>query len=77
MTRVVVDKALREYLPDLSQPVEFCDENGQLLGRFLPHAPSVTGKWEPPPLSEEEIRRILSEPTYTTAEVLAYLDSLE
>ena len=76
MTRIVVNETLRSLLPDLSRPVEFCDENGQVLGQFLPDAPVFIGR-EPPPLSEEELRRRESEPSYSTAEVLAYLESLQ
>ena len=77
MTRIVINETLRSLLPDLSRPVEFCDANGHVLGRFLPQAAIVAGQKEPPPLSEEELRRRENEPTYTTAEVLAYLESLQ
>jgi hypothetical protein len=82
MTTIVVNEALRGLLPDLSRPVEFRDENGHVLGRFLPETgmPAiaiVVGQQEPPPLSEAELRRRENEPTYTTAEVLAYLDALQ
>jgi hypothetical protein len=76
MMRVTVDQTLCSLLPDLSRPVEFCDENGNVLGHFLPDTPVHVGR-EPPPLSEEELRRCEMEPTYTTAEVLAYLEHLE
>lgn len=75
MTRIVVTDALRNLLPDLSRPVEFCDQNGQVLGRFVPEVSVFVGQ-EPPPLSAEELKRRLSEPRYTTAEVLAYLESV-
>ena len=78
MTRIVVNDTLRGLLHDLSRPLEFCDENGQLLGRFMPEIETAARPYEPPPLTEEEIqRRLTEEPTYTTAEVLAYLESLE
>lgn len=78
MTRIVVDDTLRGLLHDFSRPLEFCDEQGQVLGRFVPENDAAVAPYEPPPLSEEEIRRRLTEePTYTTAEVLAYLESLE
>lgn len=77
MTKLVVNETLRNLLPDLSGPIEFCDEKGQVLGRFLPDAPFHIGR-EPPPLSEEEWRRRENEePRYTTAEVLAFLENLE
>lgn len=77
MTRVVVDETMRRLLPDLSRPVEFCDENGHVLGRFLPETAVVSGRQEPPPLSAEELQRRKAEPAYTTAKVLAYLESLQ
>ena len=77
MTRVVVDEMMRRLLPDLSRPVEFCDEKGHVLGRFLPETAVVLGQKEPPPLSEEELQRRKAEAAYTTAEVLAYLESLQ
>lgn len=76
MTKLVLNETLRKLLPDLSGPVEFCDEKGQVIGRFLPEVPFHIGR-EPPPLSKEELDRRLAEPTYSTAEVLAYLESLE
>lgn len=77
MTRVVINDTLRNLLPNLSEPLVFCDDQGQILGQFFPATPSVVGQIEPPPLSEEELqRRLTEEPTYTTAEVIAYLESL-
>jgi hypothetical protein len=32
--------------------------------------------YEPPPLSEEELRRIEAEPDYSLEEILAYLEKL-
>ena len=78
MTRIVVNDTLRGLLHDLSRPLEFCDENGQVLGRFVPENETAVRPYEPPPLTKEEIqRRLTAEPTYSTAEVLAYLESLE
>jgi hypothetical protein len=77
MTKIIMNETLRGLLPDLSRPVVFCDEEGHIIGHFLPETLTMVGQREPPPLSEEEIkRRIMEEPRYTTAEVLAYLESL-
>ena len=76
MTSIVINEALRSILPDLSRPVEFRDEHGHVLGRFVPEVPMVAGRKEPPPLPEAELRRREQEPMYTTAEVLAYLETL-
>jgi hypothetical protein len=50
------------------------DERGRTLGQFVPER---SMRWEPPPLSEEELERLEHEPTYSTAEVIAYLESLD
>lgn len=78
MTRIVLDAALREKLHNLSQPLELCDESGQVLARLTP-VDDLSG-YEPlePQVSAEELRRRSqsNEKTYTTAEVLAYLEKL-
>lgn len=76
MTRIVVNETLRGLLPDLTRPVELCDESGRLLGHFLPVGNGDEFRGEPQ-LSEEELQEIEKGPFYTTAEVLAYLESLE
>lgn len=78
MTRIILDAALREKLHNLAQPMELCDESGQVLARLTPVAD--LSRYEPlePQVSEEELRRRSqsNEKTYTTAEVLAYLEKL-
>lgn len=76
MTRIVVNETLRGLLPDLSRPLELRDETGRLLGHFLPAENGDELRGEPQ-FSEEELREIEKGPFYTTAEVLAYLESLE
>ena len=36
MTRITLDRATIELLHNLGEPLEFCDETGWLLGRFIP-----------------------------------------
>ena len=36
MSKVIVDESLRNQLPDLDQPLEFCDPSGKTLGHYLP-----------------------------------------
>lgn len=76
MTKVLVNDTLRGLLPSLSEPIVFCNDQGEVLGQFIPATPTMVGHTEPPPLSEEELQRRLKEPGYTTAEVIAYLESL-
>lgn len=77
MTKVIVDAALRSKLRDLTEPLELCNESGQVLGHVFPTMDlSQYEAWEPP-ISEEELRRREQETeSYTTAEVLAYLENL-
>ena len=78
MTRILMDAELRDKLQNLSQPLELCDESGRVLGRVIPALD--LSQYEPlvPQVSEEELdRRSQSdEKTYTTAEVLAFLEKL-
>jgi hypothetical protein len=78
MTRIILDATLRSKLPDLSQPLELCDESGKVVARVTPvFDPSEYEPQEPPPLSEEELRRReKSDRWYTTEQVLAHLKSL-
>jgi hypothetical protein len=77
VTRVIVDAILRSKLHGLTEPLELCDETGQVLGHVVPALDLSQYKpWEPS-FSEEELRRAEQETeSYTTAEVLAYLENL-
>jgi len=74
MKKVLFDAVLREKLADLDGPIEICDEEGRVLARVVP---TPDPSWEPP-ISKDELRRRFEGPgrLYTTAEVLAYLESL-
>jgi len=78
MTRVIVTDTLRSLLGNLAQPLELCDDSGQVLARVTPLCdPSEYEAWEPP-ISEEELRRReSSDKWYSTAQVLARLNNLE
>lgn len=79
MSQVVVDDYLLNKLHNLTEPLKLCDPSGRVLARVLP-VPDLSDyePWEPPPLSKEEIQRRLApdQERYTTAEVIAYLESL-
>ena len=78
MTQIILDAGASGQLSGAVQPVELCDPTGRVLGRFVPLIDS--SEWEPltPDISEEEARRRgrSKEKRYTTAEVLARLETL-
>jgi hypothetical protein len=78
MTKVILDAAFQQKLYNLKQPLELCNESGQVLARLTPVVDLV--QFEPlvPQVPDSELlRRSQSdEKTYTTAEVLAYLEKL-
>jgi hypothetical protein len=77
MKKVLYDAVLKEKLTDLDSPIELCDEEGRVLARILPMPDPARDILEPQ-ISKEELMRRKAEPgkLYTTAEVLAYLESL-
>lgn len=77
MPRLIVDASLPGKLLNLVQPVELCDVSGRVLGRFFPQLNPSEYNLEPQ-VSQEELqrRKQSNERTYTTAEVLAYLETL-
>jgi len=78
MTRITVDEVLRARLLNLSQPLELCDESGQVLARVVPETSLVELEaWEPPIDEEELRRREQSDRWYTTKQVLEHLKNLE
>jgi hypothetical protein len=77
MTQVILDAPLRNKLHNLTEPLELCDESGRILARVLPVLDESQYERAEPPISAEELqRRKASTEWYTTAEVLAYLDTL-
>ena len=78
MTQVIVNDALRGMLHDLKVPLELCDEKGQVLCRLTPVSTAAPSESTEPPLSREERDERAKDKsvTYTTAEVLAHLESL-
>ena len=77
MTRIVVDGHMASQL-STGRPAEFCDPSGKILGRFVPRIERSEWKNIPPGISEEELERRSksTEKRYTTAEVIAHLESL-
>jgi hypothetical protein len=64
MSRVIIDPQLRSELPDLADQVEFCDESGNTLGRFVPEAlyREMLVAWSKVHLSDEELAQRRQEP---------------
>lgn len=49
MTRIVVDKLLREKLQDFARPLELCDDARRVLARVMPaYDPEKYGPLDPP-----------------------------
>lgn len=78
MTRIMLDPGDSSKLHNLTHPVELCDSEGRVLGRFVPLIDSE--EWEPisPAVSEEELdrRAQTTERRSSTAEMLARLEKL-
>lgn len=60
MNRVMVDDATSRELARARSLVEVCDSSGNVLGVFQPS--EVSPRWEPPPLAEDERKRLLAQP---------------
>lgn len=75
MTKITVDAELRSKLLNLTQPLELCDESGQVLARVLLAIDPALHEGLEPRISREELlrRKQNKGKTYTTAEVLAHL----
>jgi hypothetical protein len=78
MSKITIDAELYRRLGNLSEMLEICDENGHLMAQVIPFVNSAELDLEPKITKEELARRKnSSERTYTTAEVLAHLESLK
>jgi hypothetical protein len=79
MSQFILDANSLEKLPMLTNPVELCDPSGRILGRFVPKID--LSEWEivGQELNDEELRKReeSGQKRYTTAEVIAHLESLK
>jgi hypothetical protein len=78
MTKLVVDERLRARLGDLTETAQLCDERGHILGYFLPAKIYDRALYDgvEPPISDDELRRRVSEPGgRSLAEILADLQA--
>lgn len=64
MSRVILDHQLRSKLNGVDEQVEFCDESGNIVGRFVPEAlyRELLVAWSKSRLSDEELARRRQEP---------------
>ena len=75
MSRITVNSEMKEQLVRVKHMAELCDENGQVIGCFVPESDRSCLE---PQVSEEELqRREKSDKWYTTEEVLRHLESLK
>ena len=71
MTRIVLDAPTRSKLLNLSEPLELCDESGQVLALVTPC------RRPEPTISEGELdRREQEAESFSTQEVMAHLERL-
>jgi len=79
MNKVMLDETLRSKLGNLSQESQICDEEGQVVGLYVPmpeHDPELH-RWAEAQISDEELERRAQEPGgRSTAEVLKRLEKL-
>lgn len=76
MKTITLNSAAAEVFARATCPVEVCNEKGELIGVFRP---SPGAKVDPRDLiDDEELKRRAAQkgPVFTTAEVLAYLETL-
>jgi len=78
LNRIVLDPEIREKLHNLTEPLELCDEAGRVLAHLTPVISSSLNETTEPRISREELlrRKQNKGKTSTTAEVLAYLETL-
>jgi len=57
MNQITVDAATLAKLNGLSGPTDFCDEQGHLLGHFVPYPAGIQTSDLEPDVSPEELRR--------------------
>lgn len=78
MSQLQIDFGLAQKLRSLNEPVELCDPEGKVIGKYVPAFNLADWEFETPDITDEEMQRRLASTgkRYTTAEVIAYLESL-
>jgi hypothetical protein len=82
MSRIVLDADLRAKLGGANEGVEFTDENGNVVGHFIPHDAYLRmADTLLPPLTQDEIadarREMLEQGGVSTAELLDRLAEIK
>lgn len=79
MIRIILTDDVAKLFRDLIVRAEVCDSSGNVLGRFVPSAHISNYVPLTPDVSDEELERRANSKgkRYTTAEVLAHLESLK
>ena len=74
----MLDDLLRSKLGDLTQPFQLCDEQGRVIGEFVPAVSPSEYERREPRFNPEELRKMIHSrgKRYTTAEVLKHLETL-
>jgi hypothetical protein len=75
MSKLILDATLPNKLLVLTHPVDVCDSNGRVVGRFIPLVDSSRAGVVPI-FDEEDLQRREEEPDFSTGEVLAHLEKL-
>ncbi len=75
MSRITISREMKEQLQGVKHLAELCDENGQVIGCFVPETDRSCLE---PQVSEEELdrREKSNERRFTTQEVLDFLEKL-
>jgi hypothetical protein len=77
MTRIVINAEIRKLLHNLSEPVELCDDAGRVVARVTPTVDLSEWDVAEPEDDEAELQRRERETeSFTTDEVMSYLEKL-
>jgi hypothetical protein len=71
MTKLTLDPQLRAKLNGLNEQIEFCDENGQTIGHFVPtdFYMQLVYAWLNAKVTDEELEQAAQEPGRPLAEI--------
>ncbi len=77
MTQIIIDAALANKLRECHRPVELLDSAGLVVGQFVPRPETAQWTILGPEPTEEELDQVAQETeSFSTKEVLAFLENL-